>query len=472
MNFIKKYLFLIIGVLVVLASLGLFAFGMKINGANKDELQTIQGICDNVPSLRNTLITKNVLEQYQNLAKEAKVKAETLLGKVRQTSNRPVIMADYFPEPKLDIIIASRHFAENYVRVVEDHVTQLKAGDRPSLLEEQKIREDYQRGQVTTDGTRGGGGTAGGGTPGVGLGMGGRMGGERTVVDDLIDNARRKRAESIRIYASTGEFMGYDFWKNQPEQPRDQMLRDSWFTQIAAWIQQDVVDAVNEVNKDSASVMTSRVKRLLEVAFGGGALGSGAATRRTGGGVSMAGGGGTRSVKTEGLGRRVTGSDSSLPEYVLKGGGNRTGATTAAVSGQMTTSWTGRTSDSFMDVVQFEVGVIVDSTAIHHVINALQGEKTSQDCERSQITVLQLITNTVDIQAERDAGYYYGSGSLVELRVICEYVFFHQGYAALIPNVVADTLPGAATTTKSEGTGKPGLAGKKTGPKKSPKDNM
>ena len=302
------------------------------------------------------------------------------------------------------------------------------------------------------------------------------------------------------------------------------MYLDAWYTQLAAWIQEDVVSAIQELNGSSQSVLTSPVKRLLEISFAGeepegkpkldatqvkspstyGSFSSRAIPKRFGAGRSIC------------VSRRYQESVNKLPVYVTQfqkkrsgrlgsfAGGLSTGGSNQ-YEGQLGTPFTGRFSNDVIDVVQFEVGVIIDSARIHDFMHALQSQKKSQvvrinslppaesevldwtriqevllalqnssggtvsldgrqmnksdvvvkDVLRNQITILQMDIEPLDVAVEQDAGYYYGSGSFKVLRLTCEYLFFKSGYTDLMPEPVKEILnPSETQPLKGIGYGR------------------
>ena len=103
----------------------------------------------------------------------------------------------------------------------------------------------------------------------------------------------------------------------------------------------------------------------------------------------------------------------------------------------MVASWTGHVSDETAHVVHFELGVIIDTTQVIAFMNALQSLKEAGEInQRNQITVLEWQTEPLEIEKEKFAGFHYGSGSLTTLRLICEYIFFREGYAKHMPKPV------------------------------------
>jgi len=211
--------------------------------------------------------------------------------------------------------------------------------------------------------------------------------------------------------------------------------------------------AIAEINADSKSVPTSHIKRLIEISFQGisvGTSGTTVNTRYTSATPSRF----TSTTLNLGAARRVGGSELFLPEYVHQPNVTAPGSITSGSKvenvGQIAASWTQRVSGELVDVVQFEMGVIINTIKIGDFINALQSEKFtkmnltdsthSNQFRRNQITVLQIMIEPIEADLEKESGFYYGPGSLAVLRLVGEYVFFKSGYGASMPKIVKEIL--------------------------------
>ena len=104
------------------------------------------------------------------------------------------------------------------------------------------------------------------------------------------------------------------------------------------------------------------------------------------------------------------------------------------------TSVTERASDELIDVVHFELAVIVDTVAVIDFINALQSLKHDREDpdrhKRNQISILEYVLEPVDVEQEIATGYHYGPASLGVMRIVCEYFFFKSGYEKYQPEPV------------------------------------
>lgn len=316
-----------------------------------------------------------------------------------------------------------QEFSKLYYQAIDGLIESVNGDDRPSDREENKIKQEY------TERTGGTTGSAGGG-------MNYARSGKKTQTEKLIDALRKTRAENISIYASPDCFCCYTFWKEREDSDdKDQLMTDSWYSQVAYWIQQDVILSIDNINSKSATVQENPIKRLIEVSFGGVEAGMGVRGR-------TARGDKPRRVNGNIASRFRSNSQKLLPEYVTSEEGDDENPT--VYFGNISEPWTGHVSDNLADVVHFEVGVIIDSTRMVDFINKLQ-EIKDDGIKRNQITVLETQMEAVDIDAERTAGYYYGPASLTVLRLTCEYTFFKDqnekaktGYEYYKPKPVKD----------------------------------
>ena len=485
MDFIKKRLFLIMCVAIALGGGGLFALSLSMDAGNREKLTKIRSVVSGIKSL--PVVSNDSLAYYEAQAESARRDAEEVARLARETSDRPLIYAGVFPELKRDDSSSRQYhygqFARNYVALVRSLQDGMKAGDRPSQVEEENVRMSYTNTPARAPGRApvrrepggmdigpGAGGFDGGPAGGFGGGPVGGFGGDsrrtgvtRTRADfqeeKLIDDLRRRRSEEIAVYAGVDAFCRYDYWGQDDVWGEDvgdtsAMQMNSWFTQIAAWIQEDVASTIRSTNGDSESVSGSPIKRLMGISFST----ADSASRRTSSSSSR--------VRTERVVRRQ--DSSSLPAYVTstkeqarRGGSSRSGRTGGSgvlMQGNMVEPWTGRASDDMLDVVHFEVAVVVDTTRITDFLNALrqakytigeQDGRSVQSNKRNQIVVLEMNMEPVDIEAEQQAGYYYGAASVAELRVVCEYSFFRDGYRRHVPGAVKELLNPTSTVNTS-----------------------
>ena len=244
---------------------------------------------------------------------------------------------------------------------------------------------------------------------------------DATIVDEIC----LEKAKSGSIYASPVDVSGYEFWRGYQHPGRDEAIKDCWSWQLGYWIIKDAVDTIEAMNAGSKSVLTSPVKRLMRVGFA----------------LSETRGMGLRASR---MGRRAAKKSSEdKPTYVL-----------SAQEG-LTESCTGRFSNKDIDVIHFNLVVLVRADDVlpfmEELCSAKQhkfrgyplGDGSEQTFKHNQITILE--SNMRPIDTQNDPSHYlyrYGEDAVVELDLICEYIFNKAGYDSIMPKLVKDELQG------------------------------
>ena len=190
-----------------------------------------------------------------------------------------------------------------------------------------------------------------------------------------------------------------------------------WLAQVGLWLQQDLVNSIAELNRNSKVVETSAVKEIvginispgldLYVVPGGAAPGGQSTVDRAGGAGGGAGGAGpVSSVPTNGD------ADPIPKDY--------------------TVSPTGRTCNGIFDVVNFTVVLNVQAADLGRVIQAIERDRL--------LTVIQTDVQAVNSAAMRLEGYYFGKNPVVTLTMKCEAVFLRDWTRPLMPKEIKQYL--------------------------------
>jgi len=465
MNFIKKHLVLIIITsVVIMVGMGLFVFGKMKDSANKKKLSQIKSDYSQAAGLAKEVVCQNVLDSLRTNVQLAQDDEKRVTEIARQTSKRPLLFEKVFPAPAEVSSARSYYnqFGQQYCQAIENLLVVCRSGDRPSAIEEQKVLDSY-KGSASSEGagssrtdTRAttavppGGATMPSEMPrGMSEGAARTMGNPAAALTNLksseqrlVDELRRKRAQSISVYANTDALCGYGYWQGHPGTGEPETLSlNSWFSQLSYWIQQDVVLSVAKINDNSKSVLENPVKRLVEIGFAGATAGAPSVRRDS------------TSAGSETTATRKSNPD-NLPQYVIRSpGASGPDAAAGPPAGAITSPWTGRAGDELIDVVHFSVSVIVDTTRMADFINALQSEKYDADNanRRNQITVLDMRVEPLDVEVEQAAGFHYGPGSLTLLRLNCEYFFFKSGYEEFKPEAVKKLFLGQEAQSPQRG---------------------
>jgi hypothetical protein len=243
----------------------------------------------------------------------------------------------------------------------------------------------------------------------------------------IIDEMCLEKAKNAAVYAVATDIAGYDFWAGYKfDTGLEQALKDCWYWQLGYWITADVIDTIKAVNAGSDSVITSPVKRLMSVNFNLVRRGVIRARR-----FSM-----TRDRKEGGTPAYVTSTKSVL---------------TMPCTGRFSTDEAG------IDVVHFNVVVVVNAKSVlpfmkelcsakEHKFSGFSGREPEQMFKHNQMTILESTITPVERESRMHDYYKYGEDAVVELDLICEYIFNKAGYAEIKPEQVKTDL-----TTGGEG---------------------
>jgi hypothetical protein len=139
--------------------------------------------------------------------------------------------------------------------------------------------------------------------------------------------------------------------------------------------------------------------------------------------------------------RRANKSADDKPSYIL-----------SAQDG-LTESCTGRFCNEDIDVVHFNLAVLVSTESVlpfmqklcsakEHKFKGWNGQLDQPKIyEHNQISILE--SNVKPIDTQNDPSHYlyrYGEDAVVELELICEYIFNKAGYKDIIPNEIVKEL--------------------------------
>jgi len=243
----------------------------------------------------------------------------------------------------------------------------------------------------------------------------------------IIDEICRERAKSISVYVNPAGLSGYEFWADYKlAVDPNEAIEDCWYFQLAYWIFEDIFDTIGAVNSGYDSVLTAPVKQLMQTSFTMG-------LRRPGGGGAVFTG--RRRKKSS----RTDRGDVDKPIYVL------------TKDDALTESCTGRVSNDAnnIDVIHFNVAVVLNIKSVlpfiqelcsakEHKFKGFSGDGPEQTFKHNQITVLE--TKFRSVEEEAYSLYDYGQDVVVELDLICEYIFNRKGYEEIKPEAVKKAL--------------------------------
>jgi len=434
LSFLKNNLALLVPIIIVLVAALLFV-PTKLLSARLKRTVAEQSVkpAGEIARLKKTLNEAGqaeAMEEYiEGYAQDAN-QIETLM---KQTTMRELFSYKIFPDTQETSPLLFDPIQRKYLAGVDAMVHRVGAGLPPSdgdirsALEKSPMRSGYNNRLGMGGMGMGGGGNAIYGGYGTGSGINYRMlpPMDRKIVDKLCEDS----AKGIRVYLTPADLDGYSFWSDWKYEDWDKAVRQSWTWQMGYWILEDVIDTVQEMNKNSTCVLDAPVKRIMNTSF----TLSSQATRRIGG-------------------RRMRGArrntDREMPTYVIN-------VKTAIAAPPCT----GRFCNEDVDVMHFNVRVIIGAdqvmpfiqelcSAKSHKFRGWDGEGPEQTFLHNQITVLENNVIPVDLEGLDHATYRYGADAVVDLDLICEYIFQKAGYEGVKPQVIKDDIAGIEPETR------------------------
>jgi len=392
MGFFKRYAALLVPVGIAVLAFLFFIPTSLMSKSIQKQMDSIVLMAGTIESLKRKAVPANqwkVERQYQ--AKHGS-DANTIATLAKQSSQRELLSYKIFPEPKSSSVQIFREFGANYISAIDALVRRLNALDCPTAREiEILLHGPSKKGILTSQRSasysRGRGGKSSEGN------------------DEIIESFCSKRAESIPVYTNPAAFSGYEFWKDFTyDVGTETMVTYCWYGQLAYWIQKDIVDTISVLNAGSDCVYTSAVKHLLGVNFSNQQRGAQA-------------------------------SEIDSPQYVdFEGAG-------------LEACWTKRLCNEDVDIVHFSVSVIVSSRAVLPFMRELCSEKTHkfagydgrgevEKFKHNQITILRSNISPIDRESVFKTNYRYGNDAIVELNLVCEYIFNRAGYDVIKPKSI------------------------------------
>lgn len=422
MNFIKKYITLIIAAVITLIAIGLIPPEILKNNKLKKRMQESQSKAKTISSLQSKAVPVKqfeVVREYQDMHEQDANEISTL---VKQTSQRLLLNYNIFPNPKVTSNQIFKEFGDSYVKAI-DYLSNdvMRAGDAPS----QKVLGSLTGSNVVS-----------------------KRGTTRNSSKDsnkrIIDIACLEKAKQIPVYANPEvSFLGYDYWKEYEFKSQDSAIMDCWYGQVAYWIQKDVAEAISQINQGSESVLDSKVKRLLGISF--------------------------ESSQAWQSGQSV--GKHEKPSYLM-----------AEEEIGLAPTWTGRVTGEKYDIIHFSLAVIIEAKAVPEFYNVLCGKKThsfkgwdgkkaEQNLVHNQISILQEESSSIHIESPDHQYYRYGNNAVVELNLVCEYLFDRSGYDEIKPDTVLQMLEQERMGQKKEAKNSSKSSKKKSSKRGSKKRN-
>jgi len=399
-SFLKSYSSLLVPAIIGLVGVLLFIpTQLMSNRLRKQMEKESVSMGKRVQSLSRSAVAHSQWEVEQEYQRAYERDANQTALLARQTSQRQLLSYKIFPKPKDTSVLIFKEFGREFRNMLDGLIARVNARDCPTDVELTRAlqRSDSSRSRR-------------------GVGMGRRMvrpglyRGLSEVDATIMEVLCREKAESACVYANPSCFSGYEFWKEYEYIGMDEAVEDCWYWQLGYWVIEDVIDTIGAMNSGSNSVFTSPVKRLLYVGFAG--------RDRT---------------------SRGKAAGDKRPSYVL------------SIEDGLAEPYTGRFCDDDIDVVHFNVVVVVSAKAVlpfmrelcsakEHRFKGFFGEEQEQIFKHNQITILESRISPVDREDETHNLYRYGEDAVVELDLICEYIFNKKGYEEIKPETVKKEL--------------------------------
>jgi hypothetical protein len=384
LSFLGNYSSLILPVIIILVAVLLFIPTQLMSSKLKNRVENESiSIGKRVQSLSESTVSRNqweVEQEYQQ-AYERDANQTALLAK--QSSQRQLLSYKIFPKPKDTSTLIFKEFGQRFRGGIDKLIAHANALDCPTDAE---LQRGLQGSSLPSSRER------------------------LSEVDATItDVLCREKARSALVYANPTDLSGYEFWEEYEYTGMDTAVEDCWYWQLAYWTIEDIFDTIDALNSGSNNVFTSPVKRLLDVSF--------AASNKEIGGKAVA----------------------VRPSYVL------------SIKEVFTDPHTGRFCNDDIDVVHFNVVVVVSTktalpfmqqlcSAKQHKFRGFSGEEQEQVFKHNQITVLESNIKSIDRKDTAHNLYRYGEDAVVELNLVCEYIFNKNGYDEIKPESVKELL--------------------------------
>jgi hypothetical protein len=234
-----------------------------------------------------------------------------------------------------------------------------------------------------------------------------------------------QKAGQIRMYVNRGSFQ-IRGWYNLPMAPTENQIFEGVFD---CWLQQDVVRAINSINGDSRSVLTSPIKRLEKIAVGvhqSAAL-HGAAANFAPGIPSAA----AQPANVADGGMMFLNQAAAVPANGLTTPLPSAPAQAAALD--FTKSMTGRVGNADWDVSMMTIVIHLDPSALNRFIAELYRQNNGY-------TLLDVKIETVDPFEAASNGYMYGNVPVVRADIQVEALFYRNWTQYVMPESYRNVL--------------------------------
>jgi hypothetical protein len=383
---IKKNSALLLPIGIAIIAALLFIPTILAGRSLQSQMQESIAIAGKIASLGRNTVPANQYRVEQSFQQEHAIDANAIVLLAEQTSRRELLLYEMFPEPTETSSAIFTNFGKKYRKAIEKIISEMRAQDCPTDAE---IADVTKTGGASLSASRSG-------TSNI----------SSTRSEAITEQLCKDRAQAVPVYASANIFSGYAFWDNY-NYIGDEAIQDCWKGQLAYWIQKDIADTIIAMNKNSSSVFNSPVKRLIGISF-------------------------TGSYKSDTSSYQGSSSVLDMPQYVR------------SKTEGITVPWTGRISNDDVDVVHFAFSVIVSNKAVEpfmkelcsqktHLFKGWSGQEDAKEYVHNQITILKSSVEPVSRPSGAADKYRYGNDAVLQLNLVCEYIFDNAGYSKIKP---------------------------------------
>lgn len=425
---------LLIPVVIVLVSILLFIPTQLMSSGLKKKVQTGSvSLLSRINSLREKAVSEELLEKKKLELKTHAEDANEISRLAKQTTQRQLLNYDIFDvnDPNSLSGLVFLQFGKHYTDGMDTLITNSKTGDCPTQTE---LTRAIEASGVTSRSLMGTGRSmidtrTTSPARRNSMQMLGLTAGLRTMSEFekvVVDEYCLKRAQEVRFYITPAELSGYQLWKGYDYNiQKVDAVEDCWYYQLAYWVIEDIFNTMNTMNSGHENVLNAPVKRFMSINF----------TMDTN--IGMRAG----AFRGRGMTGKTDAEKTDKPVYVLS----------SKKETMLSEPCTGRYSNEDIDVIHFNFGCIVSTKDFMPFIQELCSSKEHKYIDESgqehtykhnQISVLETNIYSVDKQGPEHMYYRYGDGSVLELDLICEYIFKKDGYEDIKPQSVQTTLLG------------------------------
>ncbi|MCK4294458.1 MAG: hypothetical protein KAY65_14765 [Planctomycetes bacterium] len=449
LSILKSNMSLLASIIITLVALLLFIPARLWSSSLKERVRRTSVSVGN--RIRSELQTAGSREQPKEVAKREAVyakDAKDIATLAIESTQRELLSYDIFPAPNDTSVLIFKMFGQRFQEGIDAQLTRVNANDCPTDVElDRGVRNasgDSSVGRGRSSSLYSAPSRSLYSAPSRSLYSApsrslysapsrGRYDISSGMVNDVAATIREEicldRAKSCSVYANPTYLAGYEFWGEYKYDvnPED-AIKDCWFYQLGYWVIEDVLDTIGAMNSASSNVLTAPVKRLIGVSF--------TTDPRNTSASAPSGYQAYSRPRRSYIGTTASKEAGDKPAYV------------SAEKDGLTESCTARLGNDDIDVIHFNVAVVVGvksvlpfmkelcSTKQHKFKGSFDELAQAQVFTHNQITVLESKFRSVDRMEPTQVLYRYGADAVVELDLVCEYVFNKKAYDAIKPEML------------------------------------